>query len=115
MNDYLGAEGGRLAVAFATGCIGTFAFMAATGRFIWGIIGKTREDRITELSNELAEERRRCNEMEIRLNDRISQLETVLLYDKIGQVRQNTQIAISDLSRQIRERGETDSPEKDGS
>jgi hypothetical protein len=98
--DLLGADGGRLAMAFASGCVATFAFMATVGNFMWKVVGKSR---ITELEKALADEKLRCSEMETRLGDRIAQLETVLLFETVGHVRQNAQLAISELSRKISE------------
>lgn len=99
--DYFGADGGKLAMAFASGCVATFAFMAAIGGFIWKLVGK---DRIEELAAQLAEERRRCAEMEQRLVTRIEQLETILLFETAGNVRQNSARAIAELHEQYRER-----------
>lgn len=104
--DLLGVDGGRLAMAFASGCIATFAFMAGVGGFIWKLIGKTREDRISDLEKDLADEKQRCNAMETRLTDRIAQLETILLFETVGHVRNDTQVAIAELSQRITRGGE---------
>src|SRR5262245_11944388 len=100
--DLLGADGGRLAAAFASGCVATFAFMLMIGGWLWRLIGKTREDRIAELIKTLDDSEARCREMEIRLTDRISQLETILLFETVGQVRQNAARAIAELHGQIK-------------
>jgi hypothetical protein len=75
--DYLGAEGGRLALAFAAGCVATFAFMTAIGSFFWKLLGGHRKDRITDLENDLAAERENCRLELSRQSDRIQQLETL--------------------------------------
>lgn len=100
--DWLGADGGRLAGAFAAGCIATFAFMTAIGSFIWRMVGGERDRRIKQLETDLDAEKTRCNEMEIRLGERIHQLETILLFETVGQVRQNAALAIAELHQQIK-------------
>lgn len=102
--DFMGADGGRLSLAFAAGCVATFTFMMSIGGFIWKLIGRSRIDRIEELKTALADEKARCAEMEIRMTSRIEQLETVLLFETVGQVRQNAQMAISEMHQQIRQR-----------
>lgn len=101
--DYLGAEGGRLAMAFAAGCLACFTFMMMVGSFVWKLIGKTRTDRITELEKALEKEQVHCREMEIRLGNRIQQLEAVILFERTGQVAQNAQKAISEVHADMRE------------
>lgn len=75
--DLLGQDGGKLAMAFAAGCVATFGFMSAVGSFIWKMIGGHRKDRITELEKALVEERSNCHEQLTALNSRIQQLETL--------------------------------------
>jgi hypothetical protein len=75
--DWLGQEGGKLAMAFAAGCVATFGFMSAVGGFMWKMIGGHRKDRITELETALAEERANCHEQLTALNARIQHLEAL--------------------------------------
>lgn len=86
--DWLGQDGGRLALAFAAGCVATFGFMSAVGSFLWKMIGGQRKDRITELEaalaaertareTELSEERQHCAQQLQLLSNRIQQLETM--------------------------------------
>lgn len=76
--NFLGADGGRLSLAFATGCVATFGFMSMVGGFIWKIIGGHRKDRITELETALAEEKKNCHDQMALLTGRITQLETIV-------------------------------------
>jgi hypothetical protein len=101
--EYLGPDGGRLALAFAAGCLACFTFLSLAGGFIWKLIGKTRVDRITELEVALKEEREHCRAMEARLVDRIQALETIILFERSGQVAQGAQGAISELHRDVRD------------
>lgn len=97
--DFFGQEGGRLAAAFAAGCVAAFAFLSSIGGFIWKIIGKTRQDRIEELSKALTKEQERYAAMEDRLVRRIEQLETILIMETAGNIRQATQLSISEIRR----------------
>src|SRR3546814_2286503 len=64
--DFLGVEGGRLAMAFAAGCAATWAFLRTT-------FTAPLRTRITELEGMVAAERKRCEAMETRLVQRIQQ------------------------------------------
>ncbi len=75
--DWLGQDGGKLAMAFAAGCVATFGFMSAVGGFLWKMIGGHRKDRITELEKELANERAHCASQIQLLTARIQQLEAI--------------------------------------
>lgn len=85
--DYFGHEGGRMAMAFAAGCVAAFGFLSTVGGFIWSFIDKARQDRIDELCKELMDERKRCDAMEDRLVRRIEQLETILMMGSSGKDR----------------------------
>jgi hypothetical protein len=113
--DYFGADGGKLAIAFASGCAGTFAFMMMIGGFIWRLVGRTRKDRIRELEKQLDDDRDRCRNMETRLVDRIQQLETLLIFETAGNIRQGTQLAIAEIRREVEERVREATQGKDGS
>jgi hypothetical protein len=102
--DFLGADGGRLALAFASGCVATFGFVSLLGGFFWKIMGKTRQDRIDQLEAALKDEQARCSEMEKRLVGRIEQLETILLFEVAGNVRQGAAIAIAELRNAVNQR-----------
>jgi len=101
--EYLGPDGGRLALAFAAGCLACFTFLSMVGGFIWKLVGKTRVDRIAELEEALKEERAHCRAMEARLVDRIQALETIILFERAGQIAQGAQLAVSEVSRDVRE------------
>lgn len=75
--EWLGQHGGKLALAFAAGCIATFGFMMAVGSFLWKIIGGHRKDRISELEGSLETERQNCASQLQHMADRICQLETL--------------------------------------
>lgn len=75
--DWLGQDGGRIALAFAAGCVATFGFMSAVGGFMWKMIGGHRKDRISELEDALKHERVHCAEQIQHLTARIQQLEAI--------------------------------------
>lgn len=76
--EYLGPDGGRLALAFAAGCLACFTFLSMVGGFIWKLVGKTRVDRIQAL-------------------------ETIILFERTGQIAQGAQVAISEVHRDVRD------------
>lgn len=101
--DYGGQQGGLLAMAFAMGCIAAFGFLSLVGKFIWSKIGSMKDDRIASLEKQLAkqetdalDDRRRCSEMEVRLVQRIQQLEGFILAMSPGHLRQDFQKALSE-------------------
>lgn len=75
--DWLGQDGGKLAMAFAAGCVATFGFMMAIGAFLWKMIGGHRKDRISDLENAIKMERESCAQQLQHMSDRITQLETL--------------------------------------
>src|SRR3546814_15229192 len=79
--DFLGVEGGRLAMAFAAGC-------AATGAFLRTTFTAPLRTRITELDGMVAAARKRCEAMETRLVQGIHQLEEFLLHMSPGHLWQ---------------------------
>src|SRR3546814_17172021 len=87
--DFLGAEGGRLAMAFAGGCAATWAFLRTT-------FTAPLRTRITELEGMVAAERKRCEAMETRLVQRIQQLEALLLTMSPGHLWQDFQRVLSE-------------------
>src|SRR3546814_3179420 len=87
--DFLGVEGGRLAMAFAAGCAATWAFLRTT-------FTAPLRTRITELEGMVAAERTRCEAMETRLVQRIQQLEALLLTMSPGHLWQDFQRVLSE-------------------
>lgn len=102
--DFLGPDGGRLAMAFAAGCVAAFSFFSLIGGFFWKVMGRTRLDRIGQLETDLKSEQVRCAEMEARLVSRIEQLETILLFEAVGNVRQGAAVAIAELRSAVEKR-----------
>lgn len=105
--DLLGEDGGRLALAFAAGCVATFTFMMMIGKWLWGLIGKTKDNEvaqikavkdaeITRLEHTMEENERKCAEMETRLIQRIQTLEGFILSMAPGNMRQDFQRVISE-------------------
>lgn len=94
--DYTGAQGGMLAMAFAAGAMAAFSFLAVIGKFLWGVVGKAKDDQIARLEKEAEDDRRRCAAMEERLIQRIQQLEGFILAMSPGPLRQEIQRALSE-------------------
>jgi hypothetical protein len=94
--DYMGPQGGALALAFAAGCVACFVFCVTIGRWIWSIIGRVKDDEIAALKNSMKEDRDRCAEMEVRLVQRIQTLEGFILSMAPPSLRQSMQIALSE-------------------
>lgn len=96
--DLGGEDGGRLAGAFAAGCVAAFTFLSLIGKFLWSLIGKTKDDEIGRLKVELDADRERCAAMEVRLVQRIQQLEgfIIAMAPMGGALRQDIQKAISE-------------------
>ena len=95
--DYLGPQGGLMALAFAAGCVACFSFCALVGRFIWAAIGRVKDDEIALIKAEADADRDRCAAMEVRLVQRIQQLEGIILTIAPGSMRQQIQAAISEM------------------
>lgn len=94
--DYTGAQGGMLAMAFAAGAVAAFSFLAVIGKFLWGVVGKAKDDQIARLEKEAEDDRKRCAAMEERLIQRIQQLEGFILAMSPGHLRQDFQRALSE-------------------
>lgn len=94
--DYLGAEGGQLAMAFAAGCIATFTFLTLVGRWLWTFIGRAKDDEITRIKAIMEDDRDRCAAMEARLVQRVQTLEGFILSIAPGNLRQDFQRVISE-------------------
>lgn len=80
--DLLGADGGSLAAAFASGCVATWGFIQTV------LVGPLKKQ-IRELKDE-------CEKRDERSAQRINQLETLLLLHGPGQLRQQLQAALSE-------------------
>lgn len=94
--DLGGAEGGRMAAAFAAGVM----FAVGVCRWIWAILRKAKDDQIAMLAKRVehleadrADDRRRCDEQNAALQHRVIGLEALLT----GMDRQQTQLAISEI------------------
>lgn len=87
--DWLGASGGQLAAAFASGCVATWGFLQTA------LVGPLK-GRITELKDEISELKEDCEKRDDKQAQRISQLETALLLHGSGPLRQQLQAAISE-------------------
>lgn len=73
--ELAGEHGGLLASAFGAGATACFGFMAMIGK----LLGKSKDNEIAMLRQELDRERTRCASMETRLVARIQNLEGLLL------------------------------------
>jgi len=80
--DWLGADGGSLAAAFAAGCVATWGFIQTV------LVGPLKKQ-IRELKEE-------CEKRDERSAQRINQLETLLLLHGSGELRQQLQAALSE-------------------
>lgn len=87
--EWLGAEGGRLSAAFATGCVATWTFLQS---FFWRGIRKSYEARI-EL---LEDHNEQCNQRQL-------QLETMLWMHGPQQLRQQMQAVVSEQHVEMRQ------------
>lgn len=94
--DYTGAHGGQLAMAFAAGCVSCTAFWGVLGRWLYAIIGKSKDDRIADLTATIKANEERCAETAAAQSMRIQQLETLLLVHGSGALRQDLQKVISE-------------------
>jgi hypothetical protein len=70
--DFLGPQGGALAMAFGGGCMTSGTALIAA----WRLLLSPRE---RELKEELAAERIRCDQQIQKLNDRVAQLEGAMM------------------------------------
>jgi hypothetical protein len=86
--DWMGAEGGRLAAAFATGCVACWTFLQG---FFWRGIRKSYEARIKLLE----EHNDQCNQRQL-------QLETMLWMHGPQQLRQQMQSVVSEAHIEMR-------------
>jgi hypothetical protein len=102
--DYMGAQGGALAMAFASGCVATSGLLVTVGGLFWKLMFNPRIKELkTLLDKERVDsvearrlEREQCNRQIEQLRDRIVQLETLLLANGPSSLRQAKQAVISE-------------------
>lgn len=74
--DYTGAQGGQLALAFGAGATFASSLLIAAGGFLWRFFVDAR---IKELQAERAADQKKCDADLARVQQRVDQLETVLM------------------------------------
>lgn len=102
--DYMGPQGGALAMAFAAGAVSASGLLSALGALFWRLFGDKRikalESEIEALKNShkesLAAERHRCDEEIDQLRTQIVQLQTILIANGNPGLRQAVQAAVSE-------------------
>lgn len=102
--DYMGPQGGALAMAFAAGCIATATAFVAAGAALWKWFFNPRLDELKaqleaerkEFREQLRDERDQCERQISQLRDRIIQLETILTQHGSPSLRQAIQAAMSE-------------------
>lgn len=87
--ELLGPHGGALALAFGAGCAATYAFLLTTTI-------KSLVTQVTEWKGKSKEADDRCTEQVSRKEERIRELEHLLLFESIGNNRQRSQLALSE-------------------
>lgn len=87
--DFLGPDGGRLAVSFGTGCAAAWAFLRA-------IVAGSLKARVKELERCREEDNERCERDLERANKRINDLELMLWQHGPAQLRAAMQGVISE-------------------
>lgn len=100
--DYLGSLGGQLAMAFGAGCVATFVFMSTIGSLIWKLVGDSRQSQIKQLRADLRDEKENCARQLEGQRVRIEQLETILLFETVGGLRQDAAKALAELKGRYR-------------
>lgn len=98
--NYAGPEGGFLAMAFGAGWALASALWIAVGGVIWRYF---IEPRIKGIEADRERDQERCREETNKLNDRIVQLETMLMLHGPQQLRQAMQAIASESHSDIRE------------
>lgn len=101
--DLMGEDGGKLAAAFAAGCVATAGFFVTIGLWLRDFLAKghdaevaTLKAQITQIVADRKEDNDRCAEMETRLIARIQNLEGVLLSYGNPRVRDELQARVAD-------------------
>ncbi|WP_374139368.1 hypothetical protein [Sphingomonas sp.] len=102
--DYMGPQGGALAMAFAAGCVSTATAFVAAGAALWKWFFNPRLDELKaqlkdereEFHKQIQMERDQCERQISQLRDRIIQLETILTQHGSPSLRQAIQAAMSE-------------------
>jgi hypothetical protein len=89
--DLLGPHGGALALSFGAGCAATYAFLLTTTI-------KSLVAQVTEWKGKVKETDARCDELCGKKDDRIKELEHMLLFESLGNNRQRVQLVLSEQS-----------------
>ena len=100
--DYMGPQGGALAMAFAAGAVSASGLLSGIGALFWRLFGDKRikalEADIIALkadhAQSLAAERHRCDEEIDQLRTQITQLQTILIANGSPGLRHAVQAAI---------------------
>lgn len=87
--ELLGPHGGALALAFGAGCAATYAFLLTTTI-------KSLVTQVTEWKGKHKEAEDRCEDQVSKRDNRITELEHMLLFESIGNNRQRSQLALSE-------------------
>jgi hypothetical protein len=85
----LGPNGGALALAFGAGCASTYAFLLTTTM-------KSLVTQVNEWKGKSDEVNDRCDRLCLQKDERIKELEHLLLFESIGNNRQRAQKALSE-------------------
>lgn len=91
--DYTGAQGGQLAMAFAAGATFASSVLIAAGGFLWRFFFDAR---IKELQAERAADQKKCDADLARVQQRVDQLETMLMMYGSPMLRQQLHAAIAE-------------------
>lgn len=103
--DYMGPQGGMLAMAFAAGAVSTSALLSALAALFWRMFGDTRIKALeadikamkADHEKALFAERHRCDEEIGQLRTQIVQLQTILIANGTPNIRQAIQAAVSEV------------------
>lgn len=100
--DLLGADGGRIAAAFASGWAACMALCTALGAFLWSQLGKAKDEQIASLKAQMEANEARCGETVAALSNRVVQLETMLWMHGPQQIRAQVQAVVSEQHLEMR-------------
>ena len=114
--DYMGPQGGMLAMAFAAGAMAAAGFLSGIGALFWRIFGDKRIKALeadivsmraeqarsieaikVEHTKSLMAERHRCDEEIDQLRMQVTQLQTILIANGNANMRQAVQASISEI------------------
>lgn len=102
--DYMGPQGGALAMAFAAGALSASGLLSGLGGLFWRMFGDKRIKALeTELTNlkaahaaDRAEERRRCDHEIDEIRQQLTMFQTIVLTSGSPALRQAMQAAVSE-------------------